>query len=87
MTARKLAYSTTSVEAVRLAKPPVTKANAMQLLKSFLANGAIVHHDLTGLRGIYGPYPLAATEEWRPIPQQAGSRSIRPAGYCSRPAR
>lgn len=39
MTARKLAYSTPSDEAVRLAKAPITKANAMQLLTSFLANG------------------------------------------------
>ncbi|GAA5976751.1 hypothetical protein JCM10908_005619 [Rhodotorula pacifica] len=44
MTARKLAYSTTSTEAVRLAKPPVTKANAMQLIKSFLATGWLSLH-------------------------------------------
>lgn len=40
MTAPKLSYSTTQTEAVRLAKAPVTKAMAIQLLKSFLAKGA-----------------------------------------------
>ncbi|KWU43562.1 hypothetical protein RHOSPDRAFT_19404 [Rhodotorula sp. JG-1b] len=44
MTARKLAYSTPSDEAVRLAKAPITKANAMQLLTSFLANGWLSLH-------------------------------------------
>ncbi|BGP55455.1 hypothetical protein JCM8202_003538 [Rhodotorula sphaerocarpa] len=39
MTARQLAYSTTQTEAVRCAKAPVTKAMAIQLLKSFLAKG------------------------------------------------
>ncbi|POY72564.1 hypothetical protein BMF94_4391 [Rhodotorula taiwanensis] len=44
MTAPKLSYSTTQTEAVRLAKAPVTKAMAIQLLKSFLAKGWLSLH-------------------------------------------
>lgn len=69
MTARKLAYSTPSDEAVRLAKAPITKANAMQLLTSFLANGKP-----PGL-----PYPTHVdrdTYDMTSYGAQAGSRSI-----------
>lgn len=72
MTARKLAYSTPSDEAVRLAKAPITKANAMQLLTSFLANGKP--------SGLSSPTRLGrGTYDMTSMAPQAGSRSIRRA--------
>ncbi|BGP01171.1 hypothetical protein RTG_01267 [Rhodotorula toruloides ATCC 204091] len=45
MLAPKLSYSVTQTDVIRLAKQPVTKAGAIQLLKSFLAKGWLSLHE------------------------------------------
>ncbi|KAJ8295788.1 Non-structural maintenance of chromosomes element 1 [Rhodotorula toruloides] len=45
MLAPKLSYSITQTDVIRLAKQPVTKAGAIQLLKSFLAKGWLSLHE------------------------------------------
>ncbi|GAA5976568.1 hypothetical protein JCM11641_001342 [Rhodosporidiobolus odoratus] len=47
ITAPNLSYSILQLDAARLAKPPITKSQAIQLIKSFIAKGWLSLHDRT----------------------------------------
>ncbi|GAA5876564.1 hypothetical protein JCM16303_003581 [Sporobolomyces ruberrimus] len=48
MLAREMSYCVSQTEAVKLAKPPVTRMLAIQLIKSFLAKGWLTLHPSSG---------------------------------------